>query len=260
MTISVLAAQFPVSLSISKNLETMLELLDQSQPKDLVVFPEGSVSGYSVDIGFLEDINQDEMKAALELLRLEAKTREIHLWVGACMKENGRWVNAAIGFTPQGNEHIYRKINLAYHERSFVTPGSELPIFQLDFGEESIAVGVQLCREIRFPEQWGWLARQGAQVILHLNNADGDDKYQPVWRSHLVSRAAETQRFVVSVNNAAPKQLCPTMVVSPDGLVLGEVVSEEAAIVRSDLDLSRVSDWYLDQCRDDVVAVRQPGE
>ena len=119
-----------------------------------------------------------------------------------------------------------------------------------------ILIGVQICRELRFPEQWAWLARQGAQIMLHLNNAIGDSSFQAVWKSHLVSRAAETQRFVLSANNAAAEQVSPTIAIAPDGQVIGEIVSAELGVLRTTLDLSRVSNVYLDQSRTDVVAIR----
>ena len=93
-------------------------------------------------------------------------------------------------------------------------------------------------------------------IILHLNNAVGNALDQSVWRSHLISRAAEVQRFVISANNAAPEQKCPTIVVAPDGQVVGEIVSEQSGTLRVVLDLSRVSDWYISQCRTDLVAIK----
>jgi len=129
-------------------------------------------------------------------------------------------------------------------------------VFELNTPEGKIRAGIQICRELRFPEQWGWLARGGAQIILHLNNAIGDDLFQSVWKSHLVSRAAETQRFVISANNAAPKQGSPTIAIAPDGQIIDEIVSAELGILRVELDLSKVSNWYLDQSRSDVVAIK----
>jgi len=119
-----------------------------------------------------------------------------------------------------------------------------------------VTVGVQICRELRFPEQWKLLAQRGAQIFLHLNNAIGAEQYQPVWRSFLVSRAAETQRFVLSANNAAPQQICPTMAVDPLGKILGEIISAEVQLLRVEIDLFRVSNLYLQQSRTDVVEIR----
>ena len=258
MKIPVLAAQFPISFSIKENLDTILSVLEGSNPGDLVVFPEGCLSGYDIDLSFLEKINQDELRKTLVVLQEEAKKREIFLWVGTCIYEAGDWLNASYGFTPSGETHTYHKINLATHERGMFKAGDSLPIFDLNTPNGIVRIGVQLCREIRYPEQWGWLARNGVQVFLHMNNAIGHAKVQPVWRSHLVSRAAETQRFVVSVNNAAQEQICPTIVVAPSGEVLGEVVTEKLGVLRFELELSQVSDWYLHQCRTDVVKIGLP--
>jgi len=255
MKLFALAAQFSVSFSIQQNLEIMLAILEQAQPGDFVIFPEGSLSGYSHDLTFLDRIDLRELESARQRLQLAAQQRKLHLWVGSVVLEGGSWFNLAYGFTPQGGMHIYRKINLAHHERSLITSGNELSVFTLATSQGSFKIGVQICREIRFPEQWGLLARQGAQIILHLNNAIDNAHQLPVWRSHLVSRAAETQRFVLSSNNAAPTQLCPTMAIAPNGEILEEIVSPEQGILRVELDLSQVSDWYLDQCRSDIVEI-----
>jgi hypothetical protein len=59
----------------------------------------------------------------------------------------------------------------------------------------------------------------------------------------------------LSSNNAAPKQISPTIAVAPDGQVMGEIVSAELEILRVELDLSKVSNLYLNQSRSDVVAI-----
>jgi predicted amidohydrolase len=259
MNITAILAPFPVSLSVQKNLEQIDAVLAQADPGDWVIFPEGSISGYSTDIAFLKGIDPHEVSAGLAHVRAQACQRGLIVWVGACIYEEGAWFNTAQGFCGDGAERVYRKINLANHERGVFTAGNCLPVFDVGVPGGTVRVGVQLCRELRYPEQWGWLARRGAQVILHLNNAVGADTYQPVWKSHLVSRAAETQRYVLSVNNAAPQQVCPTLAVAPDGQVLAEQVSDEGGILRVEVDLSRVSNWYLNQCRDDVVGIVQKG-
>jgi predicted amidohydrolase len=255
MNITALVAQFPVTLSIQRNLASIDSVLAHTRAGDFVIFPEGSVSGYSTDPSFLKHIDHHELVTGLQYLRQEAEKRKITVWVGACISQDGKWFNTAHGFSADGQTLIYRKVNLAHHERGVFSAGSDLPVFKLNTPAGEVVVGVQICRELRYPEQWGWLARRGAQIILHLNNAVGDDALQPVWRSHLISRAAETQRFVLSANNAAAKQISPTLAVAPDGNVLEEVVSERMEILRLELDVARVSNWYLDQCRTDVVAI-----
>ena len=259
MRIQAFLAQFPVTPDITHNLSAIMALVEQAPLGCLALFPEGGLSGYSDEPAFYASLDEAALAAGLEQLKAAARQRALHLWVGACCRQRGRWINAAWGFTPDGETHVYQKVNLATGERAAVSAGKSLPVFTLQFPQGSLRVGVQICRELRFPEQWGWLARQGAQALLHLNNATGSDLEQPVWRSHLVSRAAETQRFVLSANAAAPLQKCPTLAAAPNGQILGEVVSDKAQSLLVELDLSQVSDWYLSQCRTDVVEIAHTG-
>lgn len=63
----------------------------------------------------------------------------------------------------------------------------------------------------------------------------------------LVSRAHETQRFVVSANASRDDQHCPSVVVAPSGVVVIELPAGTTEVVRTELDLTQVSDEYLDQ-------------
>jgi predicted amidohydrolase len=62
-----------------------------------------------------------------------------------------------------------------------------------------------------------------------------------LWRSYVVSRAAETQRFVVGANNAAPDQTCTTLIVAPSGRVIAEAPVGETSTVGAQIELSEVS-------------------
>lgn len=253
--ISALLIQYPVSLSIPENLKAIEGALQYAHPGELVLCPEGGISGYSRDLTFLHKIDQRSLEDSLSVLELAAHRRGVHLWVGAVVNEEGAWRNTAFGFTPQGQVFIYHKVNLASHERGTFQPGNQLPIFKLQFDGGEVTVGVQICRELRYPEQWSWLARQGAQVILHLNNAIGNARNRSVWRSMLVSRAAETARFVLSANNGTEGRQGPTAAIAPDGQLLGEIAHRGVATLRVSLDLTRVSNWYLDQCRTDLIQI-----
>jgi predicted amidohydrolase len=185
-------------------------------------------------------------------LKREVINRKVHLVYGTCIYENRNWFNAGVCYSYTGEEFIYRKINLAAHEREYFKPGNELKVCKLSIGEKVLNLGIQLCREIRFPEQWRWLAMNGAQVFVYLTNAvNGSDV--SVWRSHLVSRAAENIRFLISSNNADKNQHCPTMLISPRGEIIEEVVSDKMNIIKRKIDLDNISDWYINQCRNDVI-------
>ncbi|WP_374214976.1 nitrilase-related carbon-nitrogen hydrolase [Streptomyces longispororuber] len=121
-----------------------------------------------------------------------------------------------------------------------------------------MTLGVQICREIRFPEQWQHLADRGAQAFIYLTHAANPSEPAGVWCSHLISRAAENQRFVLAANVADPRQHCPSRVVSPRGEVLAEAAASQTAVIRTTIDLDESADWYLGQRRQDLLKLSYP--
>ncbi len=254
MRLSILVGQVTAGWDVKGNFATAREVVDEARGGDVVVLPEGLLSGYGEDLGPLDHLDRDELVAAVGELRELARSRAVHILCGSLLPEDGGWVNAGLYFAADGGPgHVYRKINLAMNEREGLRAGDRLTTFALRQGGESDVVAMQLCREIRFPEQWQYLAAGGARVLFYLTNAANPNEPAGVWRSHLVSRAAENQRFVVSANIPDPAQHCPSMIVSPRGEVVAELPPGQSGLLRHTIDLAEVSDWYLGQRRTDVV-------
>ncbi|BEL03130.1 hypothetical protein Q0Z83_013210 [Actinoplanes sichuanensis] len=248
MQLSVVIAQVPAVWDVETNLATVRDVLGESRPGDVVVFPEGMLSGYAEDLTPLATLDPDRIREAVAAL---AATVEQHVFLGSLHPTGTGWSNAAVLLSPGREPRIYRKINLAVNERPHLEPGDHLPTFGID-GE---TVAVQLCREIRFPEQWQHLAAAGARFFAYLTNAANPREPEGVWRSHLISRAAENQRFVLSANIPDPHQHCPSMIVSPRGEVLAELPMGRPGILRHTIDLTDSGTWYLGQRRQDVVGL-----
>jgi predicted amidohydrolase len=253
--VNILLGQVPVSWRIVDNLTTVRSVLEQANAQDLVVLPEGMVSGYDDQLSGLSALDPGVVGDALVAIAQMVSERGVHLFCGTLLFEDGAWFNAAVYFSPEGERQIYRKVNLATHERPHLVAGSQLPVFNLTFEKELVSVSPQLCRELRFPDQWHYPARAGAQLFVYLSYAANAHESASVWRSHIISRAAETQRFVIAANIAHPDRHCPTMIVSPSGDVIAEVNGPEPTIIRSSIDVDAVSNWYLDQQRSDVVRI-----
>jgi predicted amidohydrolase len=252
---SVMVAQVPVSWNIDANLSTVRDVLGEASPGDVVVLPEGMLSGYGEDLTPLDAVDPAAVQHAVARTAGLAARHEVHVFCGSLLPFEGGWCNAGLFFPAGGGYQVYRKINLAMNERGRLRPGDRLPTVGIPHADGHITAGMQLCREIRFPEQWQCLATAGAQLFVYLTNAANTSEAEGVWRSHLISRAAENQRFLASANIAHPDQHCPSMVVSPRGEVLGELPAGRTDLLRRTLDMDETGSWYLGQRRQDVVSV-----
>jgi predicted amidohydrolase len=255
MQVPVAVAQVPVCWSVPRNLETILAAIGAARAGTVLVLPEAALSGYDDQLSGLDDLSPGELAEAREVIAAAVRDTGVHVFFGTLLAEHGQWWNAAVYCSPAGRSWVYRKVNLATHERGRLAAGAALPLLRVTLPGGQALAGVQLCREIRFPEQWHCLARQGAQVLIYLTCAANPAEPPGVWRAHLISRAAETQRFVLAANVADGRQHCPTMVVSPRGQVLAEAPVGAAATLELTIDLADIRDGYLSQQRDDVVSV-----
>ncbi|MFF3127382.1 carbon-nitrogen hydrolase family protein [Streptomyces sp. NPDC057908] len=253
MKVSLTVAQFPITWDIKRNLESITEAMAQTRPDDLVVLPEGALSGYGSDLSALDDLDTQELTRATDRLADLAQNKAVHLFCGTLLFDHGVWSNAALYFSPNGDRWIYRKINLAMNERGLLEAGAELRTHSIRMAGGPVTLGAQICREVRFPEQWQHLASSGAQAFIYLTHAANTAEPAGVWRSHLISRAAENQRFVLAANVADPHQHCPSMIISPRREVIAEVSSGETAVIRTTIDLDQSANWYLGQRRQDLL-------
>lgn len=163
---------------------------EETRPGDVVILPEAALSGYDDELSGLAGLDPAALSAAAGSVAAAVRDRAVHLICGTLWPTGHGWCNAAVYFGPDGRRWTYQKVNLAQHERGRLVAGSALPLLAMP----EVTVGVQICREIRFPEQWHVLARRGAQLFAYPTYAANPREPAGVWRSHLVSRAAETQR------------------------------------------------------------------
>jgi predicted amidohydrolase len=248
-------AQVPVTRDIEANVQVALDVVRENRSADLIVFPEGLLSGYAGDLSWLAQADAGAIEAALGAIATAVDESGTSVWVGSLVHSEGRWWNAAVGLAPSGLQFRYDKVNLASCERGRVEAGNALPVYDFPVGGQPVRVGVQICREVRHPEQWRALAASGAELFVHLNNAFAEDTPSDVWRSLLVSRAVENQRFVLSTNAAGHFQRVPTLAVAPDGEVLASCAPDEPALLHVAIDLADASNTYLDQVRRDLVSI-----
>lgn len=144
----------------------------------------------------------------------------------------GKRVRAAsILFAPDGSQHTrYDKLHLfdvvvgdaqgQYRESASIEPGDGPQVAETPFG----SIGLTVCYDLRFPELFSWLQRQGADIIT-VPSAFTHRTGEAHWESLLRARAIETQCFVIApgqggVHNARRTTWGHSMIVDPWGVVL----------------------------------------
>lgn len=166
-----LAQTAPVKADVSHNLDQIAALCAQSSKEgaELVVFPEGAVTGYFLEGGVLElALSADELlEEVRKRLRVE---RSLDVLVGFYEKDGGNLYNCAAYFEigPSGGQvvHVYRKFFLptygVFDEERFVSRGTELGVFETRLGK----FGVLICEDVWHSILPALCALRGAQMIL----------------------------------------------------------------------------------------------
>ncbi|MEU1948552.1 carbon-nitrogen hydrolase family protein, partial [Streptomyces sp. NPDC020125] len=141
MKASIAIAQIPITWDIERNLAAITSLLANVHPDEIVVLPEGALSGYGTDLSALEPLHPSALEHAMDCLAELAQRRAIHLFCGTLLFEHDAWSNAALYFSPDGTRWTYRKINLAMNERGRLEAGSELSTLPIHLASGPVTLG-----------------------------------------------------------------------------------------------------------------------
>lgn len=157
-------------------------------------------------------------------------------------------VNNTVLISGAGLHQGYNKIHtydaFGYRESDTVKPGDELVVFEVD----DIKFGVATCYDIRFPEQFKDLARNGAQIIVVPTSwQDGPGKLEQ-WEVLPRARALDSTCWIVACGQArlpeelrderkGPTGIGHSMVTNPHGEVIASAGYEPEMLI-ADIDVS----------------------
>jgi predicted amidohydrolase len=229
-------AQLAVGRDLGENLRRMLEVLGASRTGELVVFPEGMLSGYApAEEGYAAGLDARAIEDAIGTLRRRAAEAGCRCLFGSATRDAGGWRNSALLLDGSGEPRRYHKAELSGLDRRHFSPG---PAAGELFDAGGVPVGVLACRELLFPGAWTRLKERGAKVIVHLNNAL--EAHDALWSHFFIARAIEQSVFVCSVNNGAAPQALPSVLVSPSGRVVLRTKLQEDEVIAARIDLGEV--------------------
>lgn len=208
-------------------------------------FPElGMIIYPELHLHSADDLPANDRPAALreKAVRLDSEfvaeigriAAEHNIWLcpGSIgeIADDGSFFNTQLLFSPAGDlAFTYRKM---FPWRPFEPhrPGTDFVVAQTpDHG----AFGLSICYDAWFPEHSRHLAWMGADAILNIVKTTSQDREQELVLAR--ANAIVNQVYVLSVNCAGPVGRGRSIVVDPEGLILGEAgLGEDTIIVRVD--------------------------
>ena len=238
-------AQCVQSDDFEANARTILRSLEDaaSHGVQVLCFPETQTVGYRVDIARPDTpVPVDQLADLHDLVARRCGQLGMACVLGTetPRPENPRSAkpyNSALVVSERGEIlGTHHKTKLTPLDRVAYSPGSDLHTFSL-FG---VTVGVVICFEgFRFPETTRECVRRGARVVFHpQNNTTRPNDWKiPIHHAMIVTRAAENTIWFASCNLCHPDhQNCRSMVVAPNGVVVGQSELKRPELVVADID------------------------
>jgi predicted amidohydrolase len=246
------AVQLQSTADKDRNLEDAdrLTRAAAAEGAELVVLPErldirGSTPDYAAGA---EPLDGRPVTWAREL----ARELGIDIVAGSVAERregHDRVANTSVHAGPDGElKAVYRKIHMfdvevggvEYRESEHSEPADEIVVSETANG---LGLGLTICYDLRFPEQYRILALRGARIVAvpaAFTRVTGEAH----WEILLRARAIENQVFVIAPGQGRLEgpdydSYGNSMIVDPWGEVLARAGGEGATFVAADLDLER---------------------
>lgn len=208
----------------AKNCERCVSILQtaKEQGVNLLVFPEMTLTGFSMNAAF---ISQGEPDYSRSFFEAASKKYDMAIVFGYTEKVNGQYRNK-LSIVNHGEIIAdYAKIHpFSYGEEGkHYTGGEVLSLAGLRVSSEEWTVGSAVCYDLRFPELFQALS-DDAQLIIVIANWPKERVMH--WDTLLRARAIENQCFICGVNRVGEGNSllyeCSSVLYDPWGNALTE--------------------------------------
>ena len=95
--LSVLIAQVPAIWNIDANLIMVRDVVGEARPDDVVVLPEGMLSGYGEDLERLDAMDPATVNDAVTQVARLARQKQVHIFYGSLLPQDGQRARSAAG-------------------------------------------------------------------------------------------------------------------------------------------------------------------
>jgi omega-amidase len=226
--------------SAGENLARYSEMLSGlSNATDLILLPEMFPTGFCTEPRMVaENMNGDTVR----WMKRTAESLKCSVAGSLIIRDNRRFFNRLVYIDQYENLTWYDKRHL------FRITGEELKFSagmnRLVVPLKGWQISFQVCYDLRFPV---WSRNQDDYDVL-VNLANWPAARNDVWNILLRARAIENQSYVIGVNRVGTdgngiSYLGDSMVISPRGIVLGELPASKEAVQTFVLSWNELSDF-----------------
>jgi predicted amidohydrolase len=207
----------------------------KQQGADLVIFPELSLTGYTMrdQIYELAETIPGNSTTFLEKLAKKAGVYIVFGMPELSEKTQATVYNAAVLVGPEGFIGKYRKMYLPTHsvfeEKRYYRPGYQTAVFETELGK----IGLIICYDIFFPEVSRLTRLKGAQLIVCISASPATRRI--FFETLTVARAIENAAFLAYVNFVGIEDGLQfwggSRLVAPNGKILVQAKHDEEDLV-----------------------------
>jgi omega-amidase len=221
--VKISAFQFRGSDNIKENLlalERGIEAATRVNTR-LLLTQECALCGYPpVEVSEISKLDFDELDSATARIGELARKYTLYIALGTIQRIQDQYFNSVELIAPDGKKLLpYHKRALWGWDAENFAPGQSSGIYTID----NMKVGIRICYEVRFPEYFRELFKEGVEIALvsfcDVSREEDEMRYEML-RSHLMTRAVENAMFCISANSLSNLQTAPTCAINPDGIVL----------------------------------------
>jgi len=228
-----------------------------SDPPDVVVLPEGGLTGYFLE-GAVYDLALEAPRFARDLARTwrdACGDAPVDIAAGFYENDGGTYFNSSIYLeVDRGGErivHVHRKMFLptygVFDEQRFLSRGRKMSVFETRFGKMAMLI----CEDVWHTIVPAIAAIKGARVLIVPSAApgrgiDGIGELTSItrWRDILRTVAGEHGVYVLYCGltgfEGGKGMTGSSCAIDPRGDVIVEAPPAQACIVRADLDLREI--------------------
>lgn len=221
------------------------DIMAERPDTKLIVFPELMTSGYELPknefLQIAEKVTDGESMKRVGALCEKYGVNVVYGFPEKAPEDNDIMYNSAVMIGSKG-EIIgnYRKVHPFDTEKRWCKEGSELKVFDTEFGK----VGIMICWDVAFPEVARVYALQGAELLIVSTN--WENPFSEDWDLITKARAFDNTLHLVAANRIGPDKNLSwfghSKIVSPVGKDIEALDDDVEGVIHSKIDLTKTED------------------